>query len=618
MPSFAVHVRDVRVHGELGAERREDVDLRRRVRDVIVAADHVRDPVEHVLDRRGEVVGRAAVGADDHEVGEVLVLELDPAADRVLPADDALVGHPEADRALVDVGLALLRRAARRTVRTSSIRSSWKVTGPSQSIPSQRSDSWICSIASATSRLVSVFSIRSRHSPPCWRANSQLNRNVRTPPTCRKPVGLGAMRTRTLIPCIVGVSARSAGDGETALRTGQAFAPAASTSPSRSPTSRFPVLPHFRRDLIGGGSDPQLFVWSLGWWPHAVAARAEPVRHPRALGAARKQPRLDDLGSRARAAPRARDAHRRARRRLQRRGDPAAGARRVDGVPALPAPDALVLAVARGRLPVRLLELPARPGARAPACDLGLPRAARGARRCCGSSRARSAGAGSSSGSARCSRCSSPSAPRCFFTLALCLAAGLVLGAARRAGVGGGGSPRRCPRSPAPTGSCAVIVSPFVYYAATDYQGVITPATHNPVDLVTFAFPTAHDGDRRQPRPALRTRPLPSISAENGQYLGLPAARDRRAVRGHALAPAGQPLPRARARSSPASRRSARSCACAATRSSPLPWRLVRDAPLFDNVIPARFALYVSLVAVPDRRASGRRRRPCRGRFGSS
>ena len=31
-----------------------------------------------------------------------------------------------------------------------------------------------------------------------------------------------------------------------------------------------PVLPHFRRDLIGTGSDPQLFVWSLGWWPHAV------------------------------------------------------------------------------------------------------------------------------------------------------------------------------------------------------------------------------------------------------------------------------------------------------------------------------------------------------------
>ena len=37
----------------------------------------------------------------------------------------------------------------------------------------------------------------------------------------------------------------------------------------------------------------------------------------------------------------------------------------VDGVPALPPPDAAALAVARGRLPVRLLELHARPGARA-------------------------------------------------------------------------------------------------------------------------------------------------------------------------------------------------------------------------------------------------------------
>ena len=33
------------------------------------------------------------------------------------------------------------------------MRSSWKVTGPSQSIPSQRSDAWICSTDSATSRL---------------------------------------------------------------------------------------------------------------------------------------------------------------------------------------------------------------------------------------------------------------------------------------------------------------------------------------------------------------------------------------------------------------------------------------------------------------------------------
>jgi hypothetical protein len=30
------------------------------------------------------------------------------------------------------------------------------------------------------------------------------------------------------------------------------------------------VLPHPGRELIGFGGDPQIFVWSLGWWPHAV------------------------------------------------------------------------------------------------------------------------------------------------------------------------------------------------------------------------------------------------------------------------------------------------------------------------------------------------------------
>ena len=78
-----------------------------------------------------------------------------------------------------------------------SRRSSWNVVSPSQSMPSQRSERSICATDSATSRLVSVFSIRSRHSPPRPRAKSQLKRNVRTPPMWRKPVGEGAMRTRT-------------------------------------------------------------------------------------------------------------------------------------------------------------------------------------------------------------------------------------------------------------------------------------------------------------------------------------------------------------------------------------------------------------------------------------
>src|SRR3954454_15701068 len=46
-------------------------------------------------------------------------------------------------------------------------------------------------------RSLSVSSIRNTKVPPWWRANAQLNRAVRTRPTCGEPVGLGAIRTRT-------------------------------------------------------------------------------------------------------------------------------------------------------------------------------------------------------------------------------------------------------------------------------------------------------------------------------------------------------------------------------------------------------------------------------------
>src|SRR4029450_6788735 len=85
------------------------------------------------------------------------------------------------------------------------MRSSWNVSSPSQSRPSQLSDSWICSVAVSTSRLVSVFSIRSRTPPPSWRPNSQLKSAVCTPPMWRKPVGLGAKRTTGGMRRIVGV-----------------------------------------------------------------------------------------------------------------------------------------------------------------------------------------------------------------------------------------------------------------------------------------------------------------------------------------------------------------------------------------------------------------------------
>jgi hypothetical protein len=38
-----------------------------------------------------------------------------------------------------------------------------------------------------------------------------------------------------------------------------------------------PVLAHPGRDWIGSGFDPQIFVWSLAWWPHAVLHWESPV-----------------------------------------------------------------------------------------------------------------------------------------------------------------------------------------------------------------------------------------------------------------------------------------------------------------------------------------------------
>src|SRR5436853_3153141 len=53
-------------------------------------------------------------------------------------------------------------------------------------------------MASSVERARSVSSMRSRNLPPRPRAYSQLNRAVRAPPICRKPVGEGAKRVTTV------------------------------------------------------------------------------------------------------------------------------------------------------------------------------------------------------------------------------------------------------------------------------------------------------------------------------------------------------------------------------------------------------------------------------------
>jgi hypothetical protein len=53
----------VRVYGQRCAERAQNVDLSRRVVDVVVAANNMRDPHIEVVDDDAEIIRRRAVGA---------------------------------------------------------------------------------------------------------------------------------------------------------------------------------------------------------------------------------------------------------------------------------------------------------------------------------------------------------------------------------------------------------------------------------------------------------------------------------------------------------------------------------------------------------------------------
>ena len=66
------------------AERPQQVDLPRRVVDVVIAADDVRYPHVRIVHHHREVVGRRAVGAGDDEVVEFRVFEGDGPAHQIL------------------------------------------------------------------------------------------------------------------------------------------------------------------------------------------------------------------------------------------------------------------------------------------------------------------------------------------------------------------------------------------------------------------------------------------------------------------------------------------------------------------------------------------------------
>jgi hypothetical protein len=354
-----------------------------------------------------------------------------------------------------------------------------------------------------------------------------------------------------------------------------------------------PVLPHFRRDLIGSGGDPQLFVWSLAWWPHAILHGENPfvthalwAPHGSNLAWTTSVPGLALLLAPVTLAAGAVAAYNTAAILL-----PALAAwtayvlcRHVTGRfwPSLAGGylfgfSSYLVAHELGHLNLTSVFL-------LPLAALVLLRFLEG-------------GLGPGGLVVRLGPLLALQlafSTEVLFTLTLSLAVGLVLGflavpsARRRL------SALLLPLAGA-YGVGALLVSPLLYYAFSDYQGVITPTTHNPADLVTFAFPTgiaAIGGSL-----AVHFDPtIQHVSAEDGQYLGLPLL-------------AIVALFAWRRWHRPGSRflLLALGVAMLATLGSglrvrghelvPLPWRLVREAPLLDNVVPGRFGVYVALVA---------------------
>ena len=95
--------RHMRVDRDLRAERGEHVHLSRRVVEMIVAADDMRDAHVGVVHHHAEVVGRRTVAARDHEVVELAVAEHHAPVHEVLHHHLALERVAEADHR-IDAG----------------------------------------------------------------------------------------------------------------------------------------------------------------------------------------------------------------------------------------------------------------------------------------------------------------------------------------------------------------------------------------------------------------------------------------------------------------------------------------------------------------------------------
>jgi hypothetical protein len=141
-----------------------------------------------------------------------------------------------------------------------------------------------------------------------------------------------------------------------------------------------------------------------------------------------------------------------------------------------------------------------------------------------------------------------------------------------------------------------LLVSPLLVYAATGFESKsINPPELYPADLLNFVVPTGILAVGNRWTNDLSGHFLGNIS-ESGAYLGLPTLL---AVAWFARvrwrSPGGRFLLVALGIAALAALGA--SLHVDGHRVAPLPWRLLSDLPLFDNILPVRLSLFVSLAA---------------------
>ncbi|HWE82869.1 MAG TPA: hypothetical protein VG265_14555 [Gaiellaceae bacterium] len=180
------------------------------------------------------------------------------------------------------------------------------------------------------------------------------------------------------------------------------------------------------------------------------------------------------------------------------------------------------------------------------------------------------------------------------FTLGLAVLVGIALGIWR--------VPERRARlrsllAPLAAGAAlaAALLAPFLYYAVTGYQsGSLNDPGAYVTDLLNWVVPTKLSlASLGWAEPIARH--FPGNDAERGAYLGLPALVVAFAyLRGPRTPPASFLL--AALLTAVVASLGDHLIVDGQRRSIPLPWALVIGRPLFDNALPERFALYAILV----------------------